>query len=88
VPTFLFRKLRKREIDKAPKVLAQRHRILNSLTDSKSKYLVPKDSDLLRSQAIEQIAVVKELSNIGSRYFRKGSSGNLNKKIQELKTGR
>ena len=87
-PTFLFRKLRKREIDKAPKVLAQRHRILNSLTDSKSKYLVPKDSDLLRSQAIEQIAVVKELSNIGSRYFRKGSSGNLNKKIQELKTGR
>jgi hypothetical protein len=88
VPTFLFRKLRKREIDKAPKVLAQRDRILNSLTDSKSKYLVPKDSDLLRSQAIEQIAVVKELSNIGSRYFRKGSSGNLNKKIQELKTGR
>ena len=85
VPAFLIRRLRKSELNRAPKILAQRDRILDSLTGRESKYLAPKDTDLLRRQDIEQIEVVKELSDIGARYFCKGRNGNLNNKFKFLR---
>jgi hypothetical protein len=81
IPIVLIRKLRESELNRAPKVLAQRERILNSLKGSEWKYSAPEESDLLRRQDMEQFEVVKELSNIGSRYFSKGRNGNLNNKF-------
>jgi hypothetical protein len=81
VPTILICRLRKSELNRAPKGLAQSDWILNSLKGSEMKYLAPKESDLLRRQDMEQFEVAKELSNIGSKYFSKGRNGNLNNKF-------